>query len=703
MNSRRSDDGNQFYNRESFYCEFGSDSNKYKEPIDAANRVSNEKIISHRRNSFKYSSNNEELDVVNNSANYYLDFEKQGFDRNGDLSNKSTFKVAKWDKFTDGPVWDGRRNLNVRDNYSARQNPKVETSLNDNIFDNKKGVKNRADNRDVDNINSPIRLKKRTSVDEFHSNNFKGKENISAKNTSQTLISGGIILIIGLILSKLTGQVREILYGNIFQESYLTDAYVKAFLIPDFIYDLLIGGSIQAAIIPTLSSAIGTDNEKKAWRSVSIFISILSLAVLFLIFLGELFAPLLMHSIAAPEYVGLTTKLARTLFPQTFFMMLAALSIGIVNSHKKFKKTAFSPSIYNIGIILSLYFLGDSNEHALIRVGFGITFGTLFYFLFQLALGYREISKFRFCLDYRDKDFIKLLFLAIPTMLSSSIAQFSNMITHAYTVGLVDGSSTALRYATTVWLLPYGIFTVGLGQAMLPTLSELIGKKLFKNAALALRQTLRQVLFLILPSALIFYFFRYDIMYGIFAWGKLSESRVFVINLSADVLSYYCIAMVFQSVIYIMNFSFYSLKKTSIPLYSGFLSLVLMFIIALPLSRADVMGASGLSLAYAVSSIIMALLLLLYFAKLYPKLKIRRMTVFLAQECIACFVLLIVLIVFNLLSNLIKFDGKILQLIWVGAKSLIAYIIYFVVCDYIYMPEPRKFLRLKQRQIQRTK
>ena len=68
-----------------------------------------------------------------------------------------------------------------------------------------------------------------------------------------------IILIIGLLLSKVTGQAREVLYGVVLQKPYLTDAYVQGFLIPDFIYELLIGGSIQAALIPTLAQALGTE------------------------------------------------------------------------------------------------------------------------------------------------------------------------------------------------------------------------------------------------------------------------------------------------------------------------------------------------------------------------------------------------------------------------------------------------------------
>ena len=701
---------------ESYYYDFSENNSSYMRP--------------HKKKSFRVeaSPNNDDSNLVVSSGtafldkeekksadNYYLDLEN---DENLPLRNNQRKFVTKvkWDKLDDMPEWRAYSHNNSFKNneeFGCKDATNLPRDIKSNINNDSLEQNHHTMNRPFPKSIYPIgaesqarRLEKNreeyrtvrisTNVENDTDNLSFNKEK---KSSSQSLINGGMILIFGLILSKISGQVREILYGNVFQESYLTDAYVKAFLIPDFIYDLLIGGSIQAAIIPTLSSSIGTNNEKKAWKSVNIFISIMALSVLILIIIGEIFAPILMRTIATPEYIGITTSLARTLFPQTFFMMLAALSIGIVNSHKKFKKTAFGPTIYNLAVILALYFLGDSNEAALIRVGVGITFGTLFYFLFQYTLGYKELSKFRFSLDYRDKDFIKLLILAIPTMFSSSISQLSNMITYAFTRELVDGSSTALRYATSVWLLPYGIFTVGIGQAMLPTLSEFIGRKKYKSAALALRQSMRHVLFFIIPSAIIFFFFRYEIMHGIFAWGKLSESRTMVINMSAEILSFYCVAMVFQSIIYIMNFSFYSLKRTAIPLYSGLLSLLLMFILALPLSRPDSMGARGLSLAYALSSLIMALALLVFFSRLYPKLKLRRMSVFLIQEGIASVALLLVILLLNLISSFISFDHKLLQLVWIGLKSLIAYGVYFYVCDFIFMPEPRKFLKIKPRKL----
>ena len=98
-----------------------------------------------------------------------------------------------------------------------------------------------------------------------------------------------IIMIIGLLLSKGSGFLRTVIIGHVFSENY-RDAFVAAFLIPDFVFALLVGGSIQSAITPTLSKAIEQKTTKKAWKGVSIFITWMSLFVLTFVVICEVFS-----------------------------------------------------------------------------------------------------------------------------------------------------------------------------------------------------------------------------------------------------------------------------------------------------------------------------------------------------------------------------------------------------------------------------
>ncbi|MHB8962585.1 MAG: lipid II flippase MurJ, partial [Saccharofermentanales bacterium] len=148
-----------------------------------------------------------------------------------------------------------------------------------------------------------------------------------------------LIVMIALVLSKLTGQVREMLIPSRIGFGMLSDAYILGFMIPDLVYQLLVGGSIQAAITPTLSAAIYSNDEKKTWRSVSVFINVTALVMLFAVMVGELVIPAILPLFSgdkSKETVDLAISVSRMLFPQVLFMMLAALSIGVMNAYKKF-------------------------------------------------------------------------------------------------------------------------------------------------------------------------------------------------------------------------------------------------------------------------------------------------------------------------------------------------------------------------------
>lgn len=58
------------------------------------------------------------------------------------------------------------------------------------------------------------------------------------------------------LVSRLLGFVRESLMAGLFGKTAATDAYNTAFILPDLLYWLLVGGVLSAAFIPVLSEYI---------------------------------------------------------------------------------------------------------------------------------------------------------------------------------------------------------------------------------------------------------------------------------------------------------------------------------------------------------------------------------------------------------------------------------------------------------------
>ena len=172
------------------------------------------------------------------------------------------------------------------------------------------------------------------------------------------------IVMSSIVVSRITGYIREMITPNVFGLGNVGDAYSYAFRITGLMYDLLVGGAIAAAIIPVLTGYISKKDEENGWKAVGTFINIIMIVMSFVCILGMFFTPQLISLFSGfegEEQIKLTADIARILFPSVAFLMLAGLSNGILNSYQRFAAAAYGPSIYNIGSIISLIFLSKES------------------------------------------------------------------------------------------------------------------------------------------------------------------------------------------------------------------------------------------------------------------------------------------------------------------------------------------------------
>lgn len=295
---------------------------------------------------------------------------------------------------------------------------------------------------------------------------------------SNRIATAAIIVMSSLVLSRFTGFIRETMLSWKVGLSWVQDAYIAAFAVPDLMYTLLVGGTISAALVPFLSGKLETDEEEEGWRAASSFINVIIICLVLLCLLGVIFAPQIIPLIApgfsqkSPQTRELAIQLSRILFPSVSFIMLAGICNGVLNSYKRFAAAAYGPSLYNIGCALSIYLFAETNPQSMKKVALGVALSAFVYFLVQLSFAFRRFKLFRFIIDLYDSGFKKLLNQAVPSLMASSTTQLNIIIATAFvSLSSVEGGLAAFKNANTTWQLPYGIFAMGLGTAILPTLS----------------------------------------------------------------------------------------------------------------------------------------------------------------------------------------------------------------------------------------
>src|SRR5690554_2983992 len=97
-------------------------------------------------------------------------------------------------------------------------------------------------------------------------------DNNGILNTGRLAKTAGMIS--GMILiSRILGFVRETITGRLFDRQQ-TDAFFAAFIIPDFMYYILVGGALSAAFIPLFSEYLAKREEGEGWKMASTFINL---------------------------------------------------------------------------------------------------------------------------------------------------------------------------------------------------------------------------------------------------------------------------------------------------------------------------------------------------------------------------------------------------------------------------------------------
>jgi putative peptidoglycan lipid II flippase len=504
-----------------------------------------------------------------------------------------------------------------------------------------------------------------------------------------------LIMMTGLFLSKISGHLREILIVPVLGYGVVSDAYIIGFQIPDLFYQLLVGGAIAAAVTPSLAQALEMGEEKKGWRSLSILINYAALAMIAAVLLGEWLSPGLLavyNNSKSPEIQKLAVQVSRALFPQAFFMLLAALCIGILNAYRQFSRTSFGPSLYNLVVVLALILLGSPDEQGAVRAAWGVLFAAVVYFLFQVFMASPWLKHYTFSLDYHDAGFRRMVRLAIPTMISGSIIQINTIILTGF-ADQFPGAATSLRNAATTWQLPYGIFVVAIGNVMLPSLARLNAADDEEGSRQLFTQSLRQALFLMIPAAGLILAMQKDVIQAIFQWSRnYSADQVAT---AASVLRWYALAMIAQTFVFLTNQAFYARRMTRITLVNGLITLALNPLLCVFLLRTLHLDISGLSLAYTLTSVISALFLYHMYKIVAPEAAPRGLSPFILRLLASFCAMLLVLLALTRFGPTPA--SKLWQLVWLFARSLLGLLVYGFVAAAAHVEEASNLVRIAQK------
>ena len=458
---------------------------------------------------------------------------------------------------------------------------------------------------------------------------------MSSKNNVKL---AALIVMTGIFLSRILGYVRDMLIASTFGMGMETDVFNAAFIIPDFMFQLLIGGTLSTAFIPVFTTYLVKGEEEEGWKLASNFINIIALLILVFTMLGIIFAPYIVPMVVDTNKFTdikllMTIKLTRIVFSTVAFTSLAGILIGIHNAYQSFVISAIGPIVYNVGVIITLLVLG--NKYGIEGIAYGVIVSALCNFVILIIGLWKKLGLYRLILDPRQEGFHQIIKLAIPTIIGLSISYLNLPITLRVASSLGEGSITALKYANTVMWLPIGIFATGIATAIFPTLTRLATTGAFEDYKETFSLGIRTIMFISIPASIGLIVLREPIIRLLYLSGKFNVNAV---QLTAFALLYYSIGIAFLSAIQLINRGFYSIKDTVTPVIVGFASILINVILNIIFIKFTTLEIGGLALASSLSAIFNTLVLSVLFQRkirgIYAKRVIK--SIFLTSVASVC-------------------------------------------------------------------
>jgi putative peptidoglycan lipid II flippase len=418
------------------------------------------------------------------------------------------------------------------------------------------------------------------------------------------------IVFAGILVSRVTGLARNWVFARYLGDSAAADAYNTAIRIPNIVRNLLGEGTISASFIPVYSGLLGKGDEKAARALANAMLGILLAAVSILTILGIALAEPLTALLAAGferEKTELTARLVRVLFPMTGLMVISGWCLGIQNSHRRFFNSYASAAAWSIAQIALLLWKGPHTP-SLAELAWWLAWATLAGSALQVAVQIPEVLRLvrpiRPSLDIKATGVADTLRNFVPVVVALGLFQISSLIDLQIASFLPDGAIADLGYASTLYLLPLGLFGLSIAASSLPEFSR--DNAMAKRDALRdrLRDSWVRILFYILPTTAAFIVYGDLVIALVLRSGRFGAEETRIVHW---ILAAYSVGLVSYSSVRLLASAFYAMQDYKTPLRGALYSIVvggmLAASIALPL-RKSLIGAAGIALGSGVASYI---------------------------------------------------------------------------------------------------
>ncbi len=446
---------------------------------------------------------------------------------------------------------------------------------------------------------------------------------------------------IAYVFSSVINLAKGVVILRAFGTGLENEAFWAANRVSEVLFNLVAGGALASAFVPTFSTFLVQKQKENAWKLASAIINLVFLIISALAVLAAIFAPQVVRYILAPGFVNdpekfqLTVQLLRIILPSTVIFSISGLMMGVLNAHQSFLFPALAPSMYSLGMIFGVVFLSPSM--GIFGLAWGVVLGASLHLLVQLPKLVRLHGNYFPNLGLNNPSVRQVGILMLPRMAGVAVVQLNFLVNTNLASRYSAGSVTGLTYGFNLMLMPLMLIAQAIATASLPTFSAQAALGKLDEMRNSLSTALRAVFMFSIPAAVGMIILRYPLIKVLYENGTTftSEST----ELVAWALLWYTVGLVGHSAVEILSRAFYAMKDTRTPVVVGVIAMSINILLSILLGslflRIGWLAIGGLALANSIATGLESIVLLIILRKRMKGLEGRKIFILLGKVLLA--------------------------------------------------------------------
>ncbi len=400
------------------------------------------------------------------------------------------------------------------------------------------------------------------------------------------------VIMVILVLAKVLGFLKLRLIAQLFGATRELDMFWAAFTIPDMLINILILGSINAAIIPVFSRVLHNKGEDYLCRLFYKLNILLFLGIFLISCIAFVYAENLSNLLVGRHFnlgilqtaeditggdVKLLATLTRIILLSPIFLGLSALLSGYLQVYKRFFITALAPLVYNVAIIIFALILVENRQMGVYGMAWATVFGSLFHLITQIPV-FIKLSKEQGIwkkLSRTKEDFsevVNIVRLAIPRVIGAAGEQINALVSVFISLTLSGGALSTYKFAFSLHLFPVQIVGGAVSLVALPNLAEAFSQGNMKIFREIYNKAIQRSLFMVLPMIAIIIVLRLPIVRLAYGVGEFDWWSTIITSWCLFLMSFGILGQILAS---LSLRAFYAIHETRIPLLIITLTIIL--------------------------------------------------------------------------------------------------------------------------------